>query len=126
MTFETPPPPAMPPMPGQTPGPMPVARRRRRNLVIAAITAGAVAIGGGVFWLTRPSYGDIVKDCQKALAAQFKADEKGKPSACNDVKKDDYDALVLNAAMGDLGWLDDDGHFDERKMQEDTLEDMQP
>jgi hypothetical protein len=123
MTNNLPPQPTTPPpMPDYAPKP---AATRRRNLIVAAITAGALAIGG-VYWLTRPSYNDIVKDCQQALVAQYKADGKGKPSACNDVKDDDYDALVLNAAMGDLGWLDDDGNFDERKMTEDTLEDMQP
>lgn len=96
----------------------------RRTHLIAIIIAAVLALGGGTWWLTQPSYDDIVKGCQQALKAQFKADEKGKPEACNDVKEDDFTALVANAAMDDLGWLDEDGRFDENKMMEDTLDDM--
>ncbi|MFF4346787.1 hypothetical protein [Streptomyces sp. NPDC001530] len=117
MTNDLPPMPNTPP----TPAPKPPAKRRR-NLIVAAVVAVALAIGGTAYWLSRPSYDDIVKDCQKALAAQYKANGKGKPSACKDVKDDDYDVLVLNAAMGDLGWLDDDGNFDKNKMLESTLD----
>jgi hypothetical protein len=109
--------PTIPPMPGHAPKP---TTKRRTGRIIAAITAGALATGGGIYWLTRPSYNDIVKDCQQALVAQYKADGKGKPSACNDVHDDDYDALVLNAAMGNLGWLDGDGNFDKNKMLNST------
>jgi hypothetical protein len=123
MTNDLPPMPSTPPMPGHAPKP---AAKRRLPLIAAAVLAVALAIGGTVYWLSRPSYDEIVKGCQKALAAQYKADGKGKPSACNDVKSDDYDALVLNAAMGHLGWLDDNGNFDENKMLDDTLDDMQP
>ncbi|MFD9276891.1 hypothetical protein ACFWD7_06310 [Streptomyces mirabilis] len=119
MTNNPPPMPDTPPLPAHAPKP---ATRRRLPLIIAAVVAVALAIGGTVYWMTRPSYDDIVKGCQKALAAQAKAGGKGKPSACDDVKKDDYDALALNAALGDLGWLDDDGNFDKNKMLESTLD----
>jgi hypothetical protein len=109
--------PTIPPMPGHPPKP---AAKRRTAWIIAAIAAGALAIGGGVYWLSQPSYNDIVKGCQQALTAQYKAGGKGKPDACNDVKADDYDALVLNAAMGNLGWLDDNGNFDKNKMLDDA------
>jgi hypothetical protein len=115
MTNDLPPMPNTPPVPASKP-----AGKKRRNLIITAAVAVALATGGTVYWISQPSYDDIVKDCQKALAAQYKANGKGKPSACNDVKGDDYDALVLHAAMGDLGWLDDDGHFDENKMLDDA------
>lgn len=118
MTTNLPPLPNTPPVPGHAPGPKPAAKRRR--LIIAAAAAAALAIGGTVYWISQPSYDDIVKGCQKALVAQYKADGKGKPSACQDVKDDDYDVLLLNATMGDLGWLDGDGHFDKNKMLDAT------
>lgn len=95
---------------------------KRSHIIIASLVlAASLAVTG---WLiVRPSYNDIVKDCQKALAAQSKAGGKGKPSACKDVKEDDYTYLVANAAMDDLGWTDDEGNFDKNKMLEDTLND---
>lgn len=105
----------IPAMPDTPPTPTP-AGRKRRNLIVAAVITVALVIGGTAYWLSRPSYNDIVKGCQKALAAQYKADGEGKPAVCNDVKGDDYDVLVINAAMGDLGWLDDDGNLDEGEM----------
>ncbi|MET9503626.1 hypothetical protein ABZY42_18190 [Streptomyces sp. NPDC006622] len=93
--------------------------------ITALIIAAALAVAGGVtvtvIWLMQPSYDDITRDCQKALAEQYKAHSKGAPTACNDVKKDDYDALVLNGALGNLGWTDEDGNFDKNKTLEDTL-----
>lgn len=116
MTNDLPPMPDTPPtvVPKPSPG-------RRRNLIVAAAVAAALAVGGTVYWVGRPSYDDIVKECQRALVAQYKADGRGKPAACTDVKGDDYDVLVLNAAMGNLGWLDDDGEFDKDKMLEGSL-----
>ncbi|MFD6496777.1 hypothetical protein [Streptomyces sp. NPDC060188] len=94
-----------------TPPPMPASKPRgkqRRNVLIAAAVAVALLIGGGIYWLTRPSYDDIVKGCQKALAAQMKADGKGKPDACSEVKKDDYDLLVISAAIDGMSKTDKD------------------
>jgi hypothetical protein len=62
-----------------------------------------------------------VKNCQKALVSQSKAGGKGKPGACKDVKDDDYTALVMNNAINDLGWTDEDGNLDENQMLEDTI-----
>ena len=107
----------VPPLPGHPPKP---AAKRRLGLIVAAVTAAALAIGGSVYWLSRPSYNDIVKECHKALVAQSKAGGKGKPAACNDVKKDDYDVLVISSAIDGLGWTDKDGNFDENKMLEDA------
>jgi hypothetical protein len=59
----------------------------------------------------------------KALAEQSKAGKKSKPDACEDVKKDDYGALVVSNAINDLGWTDDEGNFDKNKMLEDGLND---
>lgn len=125
MTNDLPPMPGTPPVPGHAPVPK-TAAKRRPALIVAAVTAVALIVGGTAYWINRPSYDEIVKGCQKALAEQYKAGGEGKPSACTDVKEDDYTALVANAAMGHLGWLDGDGNFDKNKMLEDTLEDMQP
>ncbi|MFG3585094.1 hypothetical protein [Streptomyces sp. NPDC047990] len=100
----------LPPMPN-TPPPMPVSKpagKRRRNLIVAAVVAVALLVGGGIYWLTRPSYDETVKSCAKALTAQMKAGGKGKPSACDGVKKDDYDTLVISAAIGGLSKTDKD------------------
>lgn len=96
---------------------------RRRTTIITTAAIAAVGLGTGLaFWIGQPSYEDTVKACTKALAAQYKADGKGKPEACDGVKQDDYDALNVNAAMGDLGWLDDDGKFDKNKMLDSMTE----
>ncbi|MCX4993836.1 hypothetical protein [Streptomyces longwoodensis] len=98
-----------------------------KRRLIALIITGTIVVAAGVtslvIWLSKPSYDDVVKDCQKALVAQSKAGEKGKPGACKDVKDDDYTALVMSNAINDLGWTDEDGNFDENKMLEDTLND---
>ncbi|MFE4818602.1 hypothetical protein ACFRFU_19645 [Streptomyces sp. NPDC056704] len=105
MTNNLPPLPDTPPLPARAPKP---AAKRRLPLIIAAVVAVALAIGGTVYWMTRPSYDDIVKGCQKALAAQAKAGGKGKPGACNDVKKDDYDTLVIASVIDGMSKKDRD------------------
>jgi hypothetical protein len=96
--------------------------RRRTTLIASAAVAIAAAGTGLGLWLSQPSYDDTVKACTKALAAQGKAGGSGKPKACDKVKNDDYTALALHAAMGDLGWLGDDGKFDENKMLDSSTE----
>jgi hypothetical protein len=96
-----------------------------RRPKLAIITAALIIVAGAavaVWLMIRPSYDDVVKGCQKALAAQYKAGGKGKPADCKDVKADDYDALVLNAAMDHLGWTDEDGNFDKNKMLDSATE----
>ena len=89
----------------------------RRTILLAVVCL--LALSG---CSSGPSYEETVKGCQAALAAQYKADGKGKPGECKGVKKDDYDALVLDAAMGDLGWTDENGDFDENKMLDSVTE----
>lgn len=96
--------------------------RRRTTIIGTATLAVAGAATGLGIWLSQPSYDDVVKGCEKALAAQYKAGGKGKPAACSGVKDDDYTVLVAQAAMGHLGWLDDDGKFDENKMLDSVSE----
>ena len=90
-------------------------RRRTALITSAAVAVAAVGTGLGI-WLSQPSYDDVLKDCSKALVAQAKAGGKGKPKACDGVKKDDYDTLSVAAAIDGLGWTDSDGNFDESKM----------
>lgn len=96
--------------------------RRTTAIISTAALTTAAAITGATIWLTQPSYDDIVKSCTDALTQQYKDNGKGRPDACNDVKDDDYNALVVNAAMGDLGWLNDDGDFDKNKMLDDVTQ----
>ncbi|MFE2570968.1 hypothetical protein [Streptomyces mirabilis] len=55
-----------------------------------------MAVAGGItgtaVWLAQPSYDAIVKGCTRAPAVQSKVGARGNPAACDDVKKDDYDA----------------------------------
>ncbi|CAM5590020.1 hypothetical protein [Streptomyces purpurascens] len=83
---------------------------KRRSIAIISAAALTVAglTTGLIVWLSQPSYDDIVKDCQKALAAQSKAGGEGKPSDCNGVKKDDYGALVISNAFDNLPQKDQD------------------
>ncbi|MGW5175882.1 hypothetical protein ACWERY_16160 [Streptomyces sp. NPDC004082] len=90
-----------------SPPPAP-ARSRRTTWIIAAALAAVLAIGGAAYWISQPSYDDIVKDCQHALVAQSKAGGKGKPSACEDVKEDDYTALVVSTALDGMPKKDRD------------------
>ncbi len=88
----------MPPCTSHPGGPM-----KRRTIIISAAAAAVVAIVAGLMvWLMQPSYDDVVKECQQALAAQMKTDGEGRPDACQDVKDDDYDAILLNAALRNL------------------------
>lgn len=110
----------LPPMPNTPPpAPKPAGKRRRTLIVIAAVAVAALAIAGTVVWVNATSYDDTVAACKKALTAQMKAGGEGKPSACKDVKQDDYDALVVaNVIDGmskkDRDMLDyyDDGSID--------------
>ncbi|MFH9823027.1 hypothetical protein [Streptomyces bobili] len=89
--------------------------RRTIALISSAGIAVAGAATGLTIWLSQPSYDDIVTGCQKALAAQSKAGGKGKPSACNDVKEDDFSALALANAFDNLPQKDQDtlDYFDD-------------
>ncbi|MFB7930435.1 hypothetical protein ACFC4C_15125 [Streptomyces sp. NPDC056039] len=83
--------------------------KRRTITIISAAALAFVGLATGlIIWLLQPSYDDIVKGCQKALAAQSKADREGKPNACKDVKEDDYGALVISNAFDNLPQKDQD------------------
>jgi hypothetical protein len=94
--------------------------------IIAIISATAVAVAGAitglVVWLSQPSYDDIARACVKALKVRPEGD-KAKPKACNGLKEDDYQTLLMAQVIDDLGWTDDEGNFDKNKMLDDTLND---
>lgn len=82
--------------------------KRRATIIGVAAVSVAASITMLIVWLMQPSYDDIVKDCQKALAAQSAAAGEGKPSACQDVEEDDYMGLVVGQAFDDLPQEDQD------------------
>lgn len=69
-----------------------------------------------------PSYDEQVLTCQKALKAHdFDAHPLGEGERlpqCEALKEKDYDALSENELMDRLGWLDDEGNFDEGRMRD--------
>ncbi len=92
----------------------------RHTTILLAATL--LLAGAAVGCSSEPSYEEVTKQCAAALAKQYKADGEGRPDQCEGVKEDDYTALVASAAMGDLGWTDDAGNFDEDKMLEDATQ----
>lgn len=67
--------------------------RHHRTAVITAAVIIAAGIAATVWWITRPSYDDMVKDCQKALGPS--ATKTHRPDACKGLKQDDYDTLLM-------------------------------
>ncbi|MEU1710438.1 hypothetical protein ABZ478_34700 [Streptomyces sp. NPDC005706] len=65
---------------------------RRRTTIITAAAVVAAGLGLGI-WLAQPSYDDMVKDCQKALNPT--ATKTHRPGACDGLKQDDYDTLLM-------------------------------
>ncbi|TDU73493.1 hypothetical protein [Streptomyces sp. KS 21] len=70
---------------------------------------------------SQPSYDESVEQCVKALKARPEGD-KSKPKPCEPLKEDDYNLVVMNKVMGDLGWTDKDGRFDKDKFNRDALD----
>ncbi|MEU5773876.1 hypothetical protein ABZ819_11370 [Streptomyces venezuelae] len=93
----------------------------RRTTLIATLATAALLTGGGAWWLTQPSYDDKVNACGAALKDRPE-NVKEKPGACDGVKEDAYDAMLMSHVIDELGWTDDDGNFDENKMIEDSLD----
>lgn len=82
---------------------------RRRTILIITIAALVVAGAGLAVWLLmRPTYAETLKSCKTSLAAQTKAGVKGKPSACEDVKEDDYSEIIVSNAIDGMSKKDRD------------------
>lgn len=82
--------------------------RRRTILIIASVVVVIAGVGLTVWLLTRPTYAETLKTCEKALAAQTKAGVKGRPSACEDVKEDDYSEILVGNALDGMSKKDRD------------------
>lgn len=99
---------------------------RQRPVLIVVSFVVAAGIAATVWAFLRPTYGDALKRCEKAVTAyDFDAnpvEEGGTIPGCEDVDRDDYTKLAMDKAMGDLGWLDDEGDFDKGKFYEDAFD----
>ncbi|MEV8432010.1 hypothetical protein [Streptomyces chartreusis] len=91
---------------------------KRWHIITASLVlAAGLAVTG---WLiVRPTYDDIVNDCIAALKDRPEGD-KDKPTACKDVKEDDYTALLVSQVIRDEGWTDEEGNFDMGELLKDT------
>ena len=102
---------------------------RNRPVILVIALVVAAGIGATVWAFLRPTYGDALKRCEKAVAAyDFDAhpvSEGDTIPGCEDVDRDDYLALAMDKTMGDLGWLDENGDFDKGKFYEDALDEEQ-
>ncbi|MFJ6501419.1 hypothetical protein OG280_40930 (plasmid) [Streptomyces virginiae] len=87
--------------------------RTRTITVLLSATALLAGCSG------EPSYDESVEECVKAVKARTEGDVT-KPKPCESLKEDDYTLVVMNKAMGDLGWTDKDGRFDKEKFERDA------
>lgn len=97
---------------------------RRVWIILSAVAVTALVIAAAVVWLNAKSYDDKVADCKRLIATHdFDADpveEGGTLPGCEDLKRDDYLALVLSHTLdempkGDKDVLDyyDDGSIND-------------
>ncbi|MFD9887647.1 hypothetical protein ACFWZT_39975 [Streptomyces alboflavus] len=75
----------------------------RRSTVFIPTSTLTIAAGitGLILWLNHSSYEDRVEDCARALEQQYAEGGTGRPGTCDGVRKDDYAALVADAAARD-------------------------
>ncbi len=88
----------------------------------ALLTAACLLLAGAAVGCSK-SYDEIGEECVAALKERSKGD-KVKPEACEGLKDEDYQVLLLSQTIDDLGWTDDEGNFDKNKMLEDTLDEQ--
>jgi CDP-diacylglycerol pyrophosphatase len=82
--------------------------RRRTVIILLSVVVTAIVAAGAVVWFNAESYEDTVTNCRKAFIAQTKAGQEGKPSACKDVKEDDYMGIVVANAIDGMSKHDRD------------------
>jgi len=70
---------------------------RRTILIILSAVVAALAIAGTVVWMNAKSYDDTVAACTKALDSASTKTQR--PDACEGVKQDDYDALLVGWSL---------------------------
>ncbi|MFI8930721.1 hypothetical protein ACIG3E_24005 [Streptomyces sp. NPDC053474] len=98
--------------------------RRSTILIPAGVLAVAGGLTGAVLWLTQPTYDDRVNDCARALKEPHTERGEGRPEECVGVKDGDFSALVVDAALDESGWVDENGDFDKNKMLDDVGGDL--
>ncbi|KAB1979463.1 hypothetical protein [Streptomyces triticiradicis] len=101
----------LPPMPAAPPAAKSISRRT--GWIIVASIAAVLAIVTTVVWMNGRSYEDTVAACKKALNST--STKTNRPDACQDVKADDYDALLV-------GWSLQHAFDDLPKTDQDTLD----
>ncbi|MEU7416724.1 hypothetical protein [Streptomyces antibioticus] len=89
--------------------------RRTTTILLATLLLAGAAVGCS----SEKSYDEVVADCTQALKDRADGD-KAKPDACEDVKKDDYTALLMSQVLDDNGWTDENGDVDMGKILEDS------
>lgn len=86
--------------------------RRRTVIVLLSAVVAVIAVAGTIVWLNAESYDDKVADCKRAIAIyDFDAnpvDEGGAVPGCEDLKRDDYLALVLSNTIDGMSKKDRD------------------
>lgn len=88
--------------------------RRATTVLLAAL----LAVGGVAGCSSEKSYEEITADCAAALKDQAEGDT-GKPEACEGVKKDDYQTLLMSHVLEEEG-LVKDGQVNRDKLLEDA------
>ncbi len=89
--------------------------RRTTALLAATLLLAGAAVG------CSKSYDETVKDCTQALKDRADGDKK-KPAACEDVKADDYDALLMSQVLQDGGWVDENGDVTGKLLEDSTAQ----
>lgn len=85
---------------------------KRAHVIIAALVIAA-GVAVTVWLLVRPTYDEMVKDCEKAInSSSTKTD---RPEACEGLSQDDYDTLHM-------GWILHNTLDDMPKKDRDTLD----
>lgn len=78
----------------------------RRVWIILSAVAAALVVAAVVVWVRAESYEDKVADCKRAISVyDFEAnpvEEGGAIPGCEDVKRDDYLALVLSNTISNM------------------------
>lgn len=80
--------------------------RRCTVIILLSVVVTAIVVAGGIVWFNAESYDDKVADCKRAVAAyDFDAnpvEEGGTVPGCEDLKRDDYLALVLSNTIDNM------------------------
>ena len=84
---------------------------RRVWIILSAVVVTALVVAGAVVWFNAKAYDDTVAACARALEQRADGDST-RPSECEDVTDDDYDAMAIAQVLKDSGVVDEDGNVD--------------